>query len=268
MPSAPTPLAPRPTGFRARLTALVAAALVAAALVAAALVAAALVAAALAGLASPAPADASPHGLGSTREAGPDLSFVPGTASPAELDEVEALVGATYASLAEVWAPVFGRPTVVGIRLVRPGAAVEFSACNRDVPVNLPLTAFYCPADDTIWLNDLLLVGFARRFGPFAVATVVAHEYAHKLQRDAGVFGVARPIVDVELQADCLAGAWSRSRALAGLLSEADVAAAAAAVAAVGDTELTDRNHHGTPDQRQAAWHRGLAGHECPIGAS
>ena len=252
MRSATTPLPSRPKGIGARLIVLLGAA---------------LGLAAMAGLPSTTAAHASPHRLTSAPEAGPDLSFVPGTASLAEFAHVEALVGAAYASLAEVWTPIFGRPAVVGIRLVRPDAPVEFSACNSEVPVNRPLTAFYCPADDTIWLNDLLLVGFARRFGPFAVATVFAHEYAHKLQRDAGVFQVARPIVDVELQADCLAGTWSRTRALAGLLSEADVAAGAAAVATVGDTELTDPNHHGTPERRQAAWQRGLAGQECPLGA-
>src|SRR5215213_6007271 len=159
MPSAPPPLPSRPNGRWARLTLLLGAA---------------LVGMALAGQPSTAAADASPHRLISDREAGPDLSFVPGAASLAEFAEVEALVGVAYASLGEVWAPVFGRPAVVGIRLVRPDAPVEFSACNPEVPVNLPLTAFYCPADDTIWLHDLLLVGFARRFGPFAVATVFA----------------------------------------------------------------------------------------------
>ena len=196
----------------------------------------------------------------------PDLSFVPGSATVAELEAAEALARSAYAGLVAVWAPLFGTPIYVNVRLIRPGDPVEVSACDPGTPVNVPLTAFYCTIDDTIWLNDLLLVGFHQRFGPFAVETVVAHEYAHRLQRQAGVFAVARAVVDVELQADCLAGAWSRTRAQAGLLSEIDVAAATAAVAAVGDTELTDPNHHGTPAQRQAAWFRGLNGQDCPLG--
>jgi predicted metalloprotease len=75
-------------------------------------------------------------------------------------------------------------------------------------------------------------------------------------------------VVDVELQADCLAGTWSRTRSLAGQLSDSDIAAALGAVAAVGDTELTDPNHHGTPERRRAAWLRGLSGQDCPLGGS
>jgi predicted metalloprotease len=198
-------------------------------------------------------------------EASPDLSFVPRTASPGELVRVESLVGTTYGDLLNDWSSVFGSPTEVTIRLVRPADPITFSACNTEEPVNAPLTAFFCPTDRTIWLNDLLLVGFAARFGDFAVATVVAHEYAHVLQLRAGVFGQALPTLDIELHADCLAGLFAHTEQAAGRLTGADASAARAGLQAVGDTDLDSPDHHGTPAQRASAWSRGFAGQSCPL---
>jgi uncharacterized protein len=84
---------------------------------------------------------------------------------------------------------------------------------------------FYCPADDTVYL-DLrffsLLLNLAR-VGPVAQAYIVGHELGHHVQRLAGVAthvdalnqtdpsGKNARSVQVELQADCLAGVWARS---------------------------------------------------------
>ena len=58
--------------------------------------------------------------------------------------------------------------------------------------------AFYCSADDTIYISQrfaadlwdgvLRLPGGARAAGDFGVAYVVAHEYAHNLQNELGLF--------------------------------------------------------------------------------
>ena len=61
------------------------------------------------------------------------------------------------------------------------------------------MAAFYCPADDTIYVgqqfaadlyNGVLegLPGEGNAAGDFAVAYVVAHEYAHNLQTELGIF--------------------------------------------------------------------------------
>lgn len=197
-------------------------------------------------------------------EAPPDLSFVPGAASSADIDRVERIARTTYTELLDDWAGVFGDPTTVTVRLVRPGDPVTYSRC-ADEPVNAPLTAFFCPQESTIWLNDLLLVGFAARFGDFAVATVVAHEYAHALQLRAGVLDLGLPILDLELHADCLAGLFAHTEESAGRLTGADPAAARAGLQAVGDTNLDRPDHHGTPAQRVAAWNRGFSGQSCPV---
>ena len=88
--------------------------------------------------------------------------------------------------------------------------------------------ALYCPSDDTIYVaqqfaSDLYQgvlqglpgqnAGYGRAAGDFAVAYVIAHEYAHNLQQELGIFtrlrgAQARPF---ELQADCMAGLWANS---------------------------------------------------------
>ena len=68
--------------------------------------------------------------------------------------------------------------------------------------------AFYCPDDDIIaWDEGTLMPQLNRDFGAFTVAIVIAHEYGHAAQAR---FGTADRTVDLELQADCFAGAWTQ----------------------------------------------------------
>ena len=82
--------------------------------------------------------------------------------------------------------------------------------------------AFYCSGDDTIYISQRFaadlwdgvlgrLSGEGRAAGDFGVAYVVAHEYAHNLQHEFGVFDEFRgaTVRPLELQADCFAGAWA-----------------------------------------------------------
>jgi len=130
--------------------------------------------------------------------------------------------------------------------------------------------AFYCPADDTIYVaqqfaSDLNAgrlrglpgeqAGYGRAVGDFAVAYVVAHEYAHNLQQELGVFDnrqtpSAQPY---ELQADCLAGTWANSVFEQGRLKPGDLREATDAAQAVGDFDVGNAQHHGTPEQRRDA---------------
>jgi predicted metalloprotease len=130
--------------------------------------------------------------------------------------------------------------------------------------------AFYCSGDDTIYIsqrfaNDLWdgvlrLPGGARAAGDFGVAYVVAHEYAHNLQAEFGVFEQFRgaTVRPLELQADCFAGAWGNSVYRQGLLQEGDVEEAIGTALAVGDFDTNNAQHHGTPEERRAAWLQGF----------
>ena len=155
---------------------------------------------------------------------------------------------------------------------VAPGA-VKLTACGE--PANDD-AAFYCPADDTIYVGQVFAAalyrglarglpgesaGYGRAAGDFAVAYVVAHEYAHNLQQELGVFDnrVGASAKPFELQADCMAGTWAYSVYAAGELGPGDLEEATNAALAVGDFDTGNAQHHGTPEERRAAL---LAGFE------
>ena len=155
---------------------------------------------------------------------------------------------------------------------VPPGAR-QLSSCGTIADDS---SAFYCPADDTIYMAQQFAAdlyrgvvrglpgesaGYGRAAGDFAVAYVLAHEYAHNLQQELGVFDndVAESARPFELQADCLAGSWAHSVYEEGLLEPGDLEEATNAALAVGDFDVGNARHHGTPEERRDAL---LAGYE------
>ncbi len=154
----------------------------------------------------------------------------------------------------------------VSFAAVPPGA-VRLTACGT---LANDSSAFYCPSDDTIYVAQQFAAdlyrgvlrglpgeraGYGRAAGDFAVAYVLAHEYAHNLQQELGTFSnavgsSARPY---ELQADCLAGSWAHSVYEEGLLEPGDLEEATSAALAVGDFDVGNERHHGTPEERRDA---------------
>lgn len=93
-----------------------------------------------------------------------------------------------------------------------------------------------------------------------AISAVCAHEYGHILQYKRNLI---KPLSEgqstvkrVELQADFLSGYYAGVRKL----QKSDYPAAVYATTAhsIGDYMFTDRNHHGTPNERAAAIVRGF----------
>lgn len=142
---------------------------------------------------------------------------------------------------------------------------------------------FYCPADSGIYLDlgffEILRSQYGASGGAFAQAYVIAHEYGHhiqnltgqseKVQRSRDRAGPQSASVRLELQADCLAGAWTASAAKSGFvaISEADIADGLSAAAAVGDDRIQEKSSgrvdpeswtHGSAEQRQDWFRRGL----------
>jgi len=122
----------------------------------------------------------------------------------------------------------------------------------------------YCPLDETIYLDlgffDQLRVQFGAR-GEFAIDYVVAHEFAHHIQTVEGINESVRTAqqqnpgqanelsIAMELQADCLAGAWVHDTLAddaAGdptdsvIIEPGDVAEAMQAAEAVGDDRIQE----------------------------
>ena len=137
---------------------------------------------------------------------------------------------------------------------------------------------FYCPTDESIYIDPAFFDELSRRFqapGDFAQAYVIAHEVGHHIQKLEGTLDRAQSAqassstaggnavqVGVELQADCYAGVWAKR---SGLLEAGDIEEGMRAAEAIGDDMLTqgrvspDNFTHGTSAQRQEALNRGLS---------
>lgn len=140
---------------------------------------------------------------------------------------------------------------------------------------------FYCPSDKTLYVDatffNLLETQFGAQDGPMAEMYVVAHEWGHAIQDQSGIIqqidqqatGPDSDSVRLELQADCLAGAWAGHAAettdasgqrLLKPLTDADISNALGAASAVGDDHIQQSQAgyvqpesftHGTSEQRQ-----------------
>jgi predicted metalloprotease len=156
-----------------------------------------------------------------------------------------------------------------------------YSACGTAQEATGP---FYCPADEKVYI-DLAFWGDLKRFGgdtgDFAQAYVVAHELGHHVQKLLGVESRVHRLeqehpsesnhlsVDLELQADCLAGVWGHSTEQRDIVHPDDIDAALKTAAAVGDDHLQRMNGravsperwtHGSSAQRSEWFRRGLQG--------
>ncbi len=158
---------------------------------------------------------------------------------------------------------------------------ITYSGCGKAQAATGP---FYCPEDEKVYI-DLSFWGDLKRFGgstaDFAQAYVVAHELGHHVQKLLGVESRMQRLaqqdpedrnhlsVDLELQADCLAGVWGHSTEKRNIVHPEDVDQALKAAAAVGDDHLQrmsgravspERWTHGSSTQREEWFRRGLDG--------
>jgi hypothetical protein len=145
---------------------------------------------------------------------------------------------------------------------------------------------FYCPPDEEIFIDLGFLTELQQRFGAqgrYAQAYIIAHEAGHHLQT---LFGTEAKIrrqmqadpsrqnqlsVQLELQADCYAGAWASLANKNGnvRITQNEVDEALRAAAAVGDDRIQEATTgrvnpesftHGSAAQRKAAFQQGYDG--------
>jgi uncharacterized protein len=184
-----------------------------------------------------------------------------------DYDEYTALVKQVLASLESYWAdampaeletPYRGDPA--GYFYYRPEERPGPRCGGQPAP---PKNAIYCPAGDFIaWDESGLLIPYYLQ-GDFAAAYVLAHEFGHAMQvrlraEDRPSTGILR-----ELQADCLAGAWSRHVAERGQLTAGDLDEAVAGIYTGRDvpgTPFTDPRAHGSGFERIRAFGDGYEG--------
>ena len=128
--------------------------------------------------------------------------------------------------------------------------------CTFDRPSKI-----YLPADS---IQALVLRSQSWRHWrkkDFAFAYLVAHEWGHHLQDVLGILRHSHlKSIQIELQADCLAGVWSHSTWARGLLQPGDIPEAIKLAHLAGDAPGTPKNDpqaHGSPRQRAAWFKRG-----------
>jgi predicted metalloprotease len=140
---------------------------------------------------------------------------------------------------------------------------------------------FYCPPEETVYVDPTFFALLRERFdasaGPLAQLYVLAHEYGHHVQQISGYMsaypdngsGPDSNGVRMELQADCLAGAWvgrageqedENGVAFLQPPTEAQVRDAINAAQSVGDDHIQQESGaavnpetwtHGSSEQRQ-----------------
>lgn len=131
--------------------------------------------------------------------------------------------------------------------------------------VNSP-NAFYCSSTHKIyWDTSLLSEQF--QLGDFAPVFILAHEWGHLVQRQVGLMSVSGILsIQVELQADCLAGAYAHDAAGRRMLDAGDDDEAVASLRRAGDaldSPWFDAQAHGSPGLRIDAFTYGFEGREC-----
>jgi predicted metalloprotease len=149
---------------------------------------------------------------------------------------------------------------------------------------------FYCPADETIYLDtsfyELLRTQFGSSGGSLAEMYVIAHEWGHHIQNVTGIMngldlqdsGPTSDGVRLEVQADCFAGAWvgaaSTIKDANGVtflepVTREQIADALSAASAVGDDRIQESTQgqvtpetwtHGSSEMRQQWFVAGYEG--------
>ncbi|MDJ0812712.1 MAG: neutral zinc metallopeptidase [Woeseiaceae bacterium] len=136
---------------------------------------------------------------------------------------------------------------------------------------------FYCPADQTIYIDLSFYNDLERQFGApgdFAQAYVIAHEVGHHIQKLLGLTDKVSAMrgrpdynqysVRLELQADFLAGVWAHHNSR--YLERGDIEEAMRAANQIGDDAIQSRTQgkvvphaftHGTSEQRMRWFNKG-----------
>ncbi|MFO0902633.1 MAG: neutral zinc metallopeptidase [Pirellulales bacterium] len=213
---------------------------------------------------------------------GPVAAQQGGGAPTAADEELDKFIRVVLADTEDTWTELFRR---MG-KKYEPPILVLFdghteSACGN---ASAAMGPFYCPADQKLYLDVSFFRELKEKYsapGDFAQAYVIAHEVAHHVQHQLGVSDEVQQLrrkankvesnrlsVQLELQADFLAGVWAyHANQTRQIIESGDVDEALDAANAIGDDALQRRARgyvvpdsftHGTSEQRKRWFRKGL----------
>jgi uncharacterized protein len=170
-------------------------------------------------------------------------------ASAATMADVEPFVRTVQEDLTEFWTNTLAAE---GVDYEAPvyitfDAPIE-TGCGDAAPQEIG--PFYCPADRTVYLDLIDMQESILPYGEVVVAIVLAHEVGHHLQEVMALEGCEITAcvegyrsLEMELQADCFAGAWAKDAYDRGLLVGGDLEQVVVATAQYfGDEPNTPAN--------------------------
>jgi predicted metalloprotease len=185
--------------------------------------------------------------------------------STPEEDQLVHFVGFVFDDVQRTWRAQIPGYTDAHLVLFR---RAYRSACGT---ASTAVGPFYCPNDQKVYLDLSFFSELANKLGApgqFAEAYVIAHEVGHHVQKLTGVLKSSSS-VPIELQADCLAGAWAKDADRRGIVERGDVDQALNAASQIGDDTLQRKAQgyvqpetftHGTSAQRKASFEKGYDG--------
>jgi predicted metalloprotease len=178
-------------------------------------------------------------------------------------------VTADVASITAYWNQTY--PNVYGGAFPGVCATVEYTV--PDIPFSqtcglthdiASMNAFYCiPAESVMWDGPDFFHPIYEVYGDKAITYIVAHEYGHAAQFLSGSYPPGPRTVNIEIQADCLAGAYFQYEVNNGLMSTEEAHEVIVIAAQFGQSRFGTRwidRSHGTSTQRLAALHTGFEG--------
>ncbi len=176
-------------------------------------------------------------------------------------DELEQLISTARQDINRYWAgQVTNYRPPADVVMVRAPADTD---CGRVTEPN----AFYCPPTNKIyWERGFFATEL--RIGDFAPVFILAHEWGHLVQRQLGFTRSADGLMSVqlELQADCLAGTYAADARRRNVVEPGDDDEAALSLRKAGDgfdLPWFDTEAHGSSGQRIDAFTWGFEGRNC-----
>ncbi len=194
-------------------------------------------------------------------------SAVPTAPQKGANDETSSFVGYVLDDVQKTFAREVAGYKLTRLTLFRGSIS---SACGTATAAVGP---FYCPVDNKVYIDLAFYDDLRERFGApgdFAQAYVIAHEVGHHVQNQNGLLGRGEVNqIEIELQADCLAGAWAKDASARGLVEIGDVDEALNAASQIGDDTIQRKTSgrvqpetwtHGSAAQRSGSFKTGLDG--------